>query len=114
MSTETKTVELTQDELVAKLLATLKAKQAEVANAEKPTYVTGGQFRFTIANAQVHDITTTRTVSELTRMAGHVIEEERKYALGAVVTNDKSPFTWLGFTVEEWKKDLATRATVLQ
>lgn len=114
MSTEVKVPELTQDELVAKLMATLKAKQAEVAAADKPQYVTGGQFRYSEQQSQVIDLLTIRNVPELTKIAAFLKSKAYFHTDGALVTGDKTSFTWLGFTLDEWNKDLATRAAVLQ
>ena len=111
MSTEKTT--LTHDERVALLFAKLQAKQAEVANAERPQYITAGFFRFSTRDEQI-DIKTARDERKLVEILAFLKEREESFAKAATDLGVEASFTWLGFTTEDWFKDLKTRVSGLQ
>ncbi len=112
--TKDKAVELTADERVQLLFDKLQAKKAEVAKAERPQYITGGQFRFSESAAASFDITTERNVRKLRDALSFLIRSSKDCAEANEILGLTENFTWLGFTVEEWIKDLKTRVDVLQ
>lgn len=102
------------DEKVKELLKILSAKKAEVANAEKPMYVTGGQFRFVSELGQVYDLSTIRDERKLVEILTFLKERSKHYEESAIELGSDAKFTWLGFTYDEWFSDLKTRINVLQ
>jgi len=112
MSTEKK--ELSQDQRVQLLFDKLLAKKAEVANAERPQYITNGQFRYTETLGNVVDIVSVRDERKLVEILTFLKERSEKYGEAAAELGVKVNFTWLGFTTAEWSKDLQTRVSVLQ
>lgn len=106
--------ELTHEERVKALFAKLQEKKAEVANAERPTYITGGQFRYSESIGNSIDVCTERYERKLVEILTFLKERSAKYVEAAEELGVDTKFTWLGFTVEEWSKDLKTRVSVLQ
>lgn len=111
---ETKTTTMSADEKVKALFASLQAKKAEIANAERPQYITGGSFRYSESVGNPIDIMTVRDERKLVEILAFLKDREKSYAEAAAELKVKADFTWLGFTVEEWLKDLKTRVTILQ
>jgi hypothetical protein len=107
-------VKLTHDEKVQLLFAKLQAKKAEVANAEKPQYLTGGQFRYSEVGSGSVDIVTARKEEKLVEILAFLKDRSKAYAQAAEELGVVATFTWLGFTVEEWTTDLKTRVSILQ
>lgn len=111
---ETKATELSNDQKVQLLFNKLKEKQAEIASAERPTFITGGQFRYSESVGGSIDIITVRDERKLVEILTFLKERSEKYGEAAGELGVATSFTWLGFTVEEWLKDLKTRVNILQ
>lgn len=105
---------LTHDEKVQLLFEKLQAKKAEVANAMKPHYITGGQFRYSESIGNSIDIVTVRDERKLVEILTFLKERSEKYDSAAKELGVIAEFTWLGFSVDEWTTDLKTRVSVLQ
>lgn len=106
--------QLTADQRVQALFDALQAKKAEVANAERPQYITGGSFRYSESNGASIDIISERNEKKLVEILTFLLERSEKYAVAAEQLNVTVDFTWLGFTVKEWFTDLKTRVSTLQ
>lgn len=106
--------QLTADQRVQALFDALQAKKAEVANAERPQYITGGSFRYSESNGASIDIISERNEKKLVEILTFLLERSEKYAEAAEQLNVTVDFTWLGFTVKEWFTDLKTRVSTLQ
>ena len=107
-------METTIDQRVQALFDQLATKKEVVAKAEKPVYVTGGQFRFSEDVSRSIDITTVRDERKLVEILTFLKERSSKYAEASADLGCEVKFTWLGFTVEEWTADLKTRVNILQ
>lgn len=105
---------LTHDQRVQVLFDKLRAKQAEVANAERPQYITEGMFRYSEGVSNTVDIKTVRDERKLVEILTFLKERSSKHAEACEELGVVAKFTWLGFLVEEWSKDLKTRVSVLQ
>lgn len=106
---------LTKDQIVEQMMAKLSAKKAEVELATKPSYLTGGSFRYSEGSVSgAVDITTARDERKLVEIAAFLSERSNAYAAAAIELGCEVKFTWLGFTKEEWMTDLKTRVSVLQ
>lgn len=106
--------QLTRDERVQLLFEALQTKKAEVANAERPQYITGGAFRYSESTGASIDIITERNEKKLVEILTFLLERSEKYVIAAKQLKVNVAFTWLGFTVEEWFTDLETRISSLQ
>lgn len=105
---------LTHDEKVQLLFDKLQAKKAEIANAMKPQYITGGQFRYSESMSTPIDIITVRDERKLVEILTFLKERSEKYVSAAEELGIDANFTWLGFSVDEWTTDLKTRVSILQ
>jgi hypothetical protein len=106
---------LTADDRVLALFANLQAKKAEVAGAERPVYITGGQFRYsTNSPSGTIDITVERNISKLKEIWMFLNERASHNAPANEFFGIQDPFKWQNFTVEEWERDLKTRANFIQ
>lgn len=111
---ETKETTLTRDERVLALFEKLQSKKAEVANAERPVYVTGGQFRYSESVGTSVDIMTVRDERKLVEILVFLKDRSERYPTACEELGVAAEFKWLGFTYDEWKQDLKTRVSVLQ
>ena len=111
---ETKETTLTRDERVLALFEKLQSKKAEVANAERPVYVTGGQFRYSESVGTSVDIMTVRDERKLVEILVFLKDRSERYPVACEELGVEAEFKWLGFTYDEWKQDLKTRVSVLQ
>lgn len=113
---ETKpTPALTADDRVKALFANLQAKKAEVANAERPVYITGGQFRYSINTpSNGIDITTERNILKLKEIWMFLDERSAHNGPANEFFGIADEFKWQNFTTEEWGRDLKTRANFIQ
>jgi len=112
---ETKTTPaLTADDRVLALFALLQSKKAAIASAEKPVYVTGGQFRYSESMGQTIDLITERQIKKLADISDFLIGRSQYRAETNTKFGLDLPFTWLGFTHAEWDADLTTRINILQ
>lgn len=112
--TET-TPALTADDRVKALFAKLQAKKAEVTGAERPVYITGGQFRYsTNSPSGTIDITVERNILKLKEIWMFLKERSSHNDAANTFFTLNEPFTWQNFTVEEWENDLKTRANFIQ
>jgi len=106
---------LSTDDRVKALFANLQAKKAEVASAERPTYITGGLFRYSINNpSNGVDLTTERNILKLKEIWMFLDERSAHNEPANEFFGISEPFKWQGFTVEEWERDLKTRANFIQ
>lgn len=115
MSENVVTPALSADDRVKALFAKLQAKKAEVAGAERPVYITGGQFRYsTNSPSGTIDITVERNILKLKEIWMFLNERASHNAPANEFFGINEPFTWQNFTVEEWENDLKTRANFIQ
>lgn len=106
MSTKTKTT----DELVKELFDSVQEKKLAIEKAERPCWETSGNFGYS-ANSG-HDrvnIQTVTDVRKLVEMYAFLIDREEKSESAAKDLGVDYKFTWLGFSVDEWKNDFQTR-----
>lgn len=95
------------------LFEKLAAKKAEVSKAEKPVYITGGQFRYSENIGNTIDIMTVRDSRKLVEILAFLKDRESSFNEAAKELNVDNSFTWLGVTVADWTEDLKTRLSVL-
>lgn len=112
---ETPEITLTEDQKIELMLAKLEQKRAEVERADKPCYLTGGNFKYSedTPNGGI-DITTVRDERKLVAIAAFLIERSNAYEQAAKELGSDATFTWLGFKKDEWMSDLQTKVNILQ
>ena len=100
----------TTDELVKELFDSVQEKKLAIEKAERPCWETSGNFGYS-ANSG-HDrvnIQTVTDVRKLVEMYAFLIDREEKSENAAKNLGVDYKFTWLGFSVDEWKNDFQTR-----
>lgn len=100
----------TTDELVKELFDSVQEKKLAIEKAERPCWETSGNFGYS-ANSG-HDrvnIQTVTDVRKLVEMYAFLIDREEKSESAAKDLGVDYKFTWLGFSVDEWKNDFQTR-----
>lgn len=100
-------------EQVRTLYATVQTQKAEIAQAEKGSYVTDGQFRFS-NTSQVHDIRSVRHTNKLQEMAAFLIGKQRDFDEAGKLLGVENEFTWEGATVDQWVADLKVRSAQIE
>lgn len=104
------TVTKTTDEKVRELFNSVQEKKLAIEKAERPCWLTGGNFGFSANSA--HDRTDVKTVTDVRKiveMFAFLIDRKEKSENAAKELGVDYKFTWLGFSVDEWKSDFQTR-----
>jgi len=102
------------DEKVKKLFDTVQEKKLVIEQAEKPCWETSCMFGFSANSA--HDRSDIRLITDLRKivdMYAFLIDRKEKSEKSAKELNVPYEFTWLSFTIDEWKKDFDTRVNQL-
>ena len=106
MATKVKTT----DEKVRELFDLVQEKKLAIEKAERPCWKTSGNFGYSANSA--HDRTTIATVTDVRKiveMYAFIMDRKDKSESAAKDLGVEYNFTWLGFTVDEWKEDFQTR-----
>ena len=104
------TTKKTTDEKVRELFDLVQEKKVAIEQAEKPCWNTSGQFGYS-ANSG-HDRVNVQTITDVRKivdMLAFLTERKEKTESAAEELGVSYDFTWLGFTLEEWKGDFTTR-----
>lgn len=104
------TTKQTTDEKVRELFNTVQEKKLAIEKAERPCWLTGGNFGYSANSA--HDRTDVRTVTDVRKiveMYAFLIDRKEKSENASKELGVDYNFKWLGFTVDEWKNDFQTR-----
>lgn len=100
----------TTDEKVRELFLSVQEKKMAIEKAEKPCWNTSGQFGYSANSAHDRvDVKTVTDVRKIVDMLAFLIDRKEKSNVAAEELGVKYSFTWLGFTVDEWKVDFQTR-----
>ena len=91
----------------------LKAKEAKIASAEKKSYITSGEFRFSATNGPIIDIKTCTNKKTLIDILAFLKGRDTNQAEAAKELGEAHEPTWMGATTEQWKHDLVVRITTL-
>jgi hypothetical protein len=106
------------DKKTLELIAQVKEKKSAIEKAEKPSYKTNRVFSYAEGNkSNTININVETDVRKLVCIASFLIERSSNYELTAkkVFGIEKlPPFTWDGFTLDDWLSDLKTRVTKVQ
>ena len=100
----------TTDEKVKELFDLVQSKKLAIEKAERPCWKTSGNFGYSANSA--HDRTSIPTITDVRKiveMYAFLMERKDKSESAAKELGVNYKFTWLGFTVDEWKDDFQTR-----
>lgn len=102
------------DTVVQALIDVVAERKQEISKAEKPNWKTNCTFAFSedAQPGQRYNIQTITDVSRLVGMLAFLMGQEENFKKAAKALNVSTKnFTWLGYSVEDWKEDLDTRIT---
>lgn len=98
------------DQKVKDLFDLVQNKKLAIEKAERPCWKTSGNFGYSANSA--HDRTQIATITDVRKiveMYAFLTERKDRSESAAKDLGVDYKFTWLGFTVEEWKEDFQTR-----
>lgn len=98
------------DQKVKELFDLVQNKKLAIEKAERPCWKTSGNFGYSANSA--HDRTQIATITDVRKiveMYAFLTERKDRSESAAKDLGVDYKFTWLGFTVEEWKEDFQTR-----
>ncbi len=103
------------DEKTLKLIAEVRRRKADIAEAEKPNYTTNMSFSFNDGGRPVN-LHVEKSVAKLISIAGFLMRQESDYTAAAesLKIGDAPDFQWEGFSVEDWVRDIKTRINKAQ
>ena len=104
------TTKQTTDEKVKTLFESVQEKKLAIEKAERPCWLTAGNFGYSANSA--HDrinIQTLTDVRKIVEMFAFLIDRKEKSENAAKELGVDYKFTWLGFSVDEWKNDFQSR-----
>jgi hypothetical protein len=105
----------TKDELAKELFDSVQKKKIAIEKAERPVWITGGNFGYSASSA--HDRTDLRLVTDVRKivdMLAFLIDRQEKSEKAAKRLGVEYEFKWLGFTIDEWENDFVTRVNQIQ
>lgn len=103
--------EQTADQMVKILWSRVQNLKKAVLKAEKPNWMTSGQFRFNPDSAHgTFDIKTCTDQNKLLDAMAFLINREGSHNEAAEILGIKGEFKYLGFSRDEWENDLVTRS----
>lgn len=100
----------TTDEKVKQLFNAVQEKKLAIEKAEKPCWETSGNFGYSANSA--HDRVEVKTITDVRKlvdMYAFLIDRKEKSEKAATELGVDYKFTWLGFTIDDWKSDFQTR-----
>jgi len=103
----------TQQNEVRTLYAKVQTQKAEIASAERGTFVTNGDFRYS-NGGQSFQIQTIRHLNQLQEIAAFLVGKQKDYAEAGKLLGIDTEFTWMGATFNQWINDLKVRAVQVE
>ena len=100
----------TTDEKVRELFDLVQSKKLVIEKAERPCWKTSGNFGYSANSA--HDRITIAMVTDVRKiveMYAFIMDRKDKSESAAKDLGVEYNFTWLGFSIDEWKEDFQTR-----
>ena len=100
----------TTDEKVKEIFNLVQEKKLAIEKAERPCWLTSGSFGYSPNSA--HDRIAVQTLTDVRKivdMFSFLIDRKEKSEKAAQELGVDYKFSWLGFTVDEWKSDFQTR-----
>ena len=104
------TTKKTTDQLVKELFDQVQEKKLAIEKAEKPCQQTSCTFAYSADSAHDRkDIRVMNDVRKIVDMLAFLIDRKEKSEKAAQELGVEHKFTWLGFSLDEWKSDFQTR-----
>ena len=100
-----------KDKKVQQLIKLAQTKKAEIAKAEKSSWVTNCNFRKNPALSTGTNIHTVSDTDVIVDCYQHLLEKKGSYDKAVNDLGLEGSFSWMGFTIDQWKEDFKTRIT---
>tara|TARA_R110000772_G_scaffold17946_3_gene49994 strand:+ start:143673 stop:144110 length:438 start_codon:yes stop_codon:yes gene_type:complete len=105
----------TNDKVVQELFKVVQKKKEEISSAERPNWVTNCAFRYDLSSSKSVNINTIGDVNVIVEAMAQLLQRQGSHAEAMKQLNVKAtPFTWFGYSVEDWKTDFKTRINKIQ
>jgi hypothetical protein len=107
-------ISITTDEKIKLLFEEIQNKKLAIQQAERPSWNTSCSFGFSASSA--HDRINIQLINDIRKLVeiyAFLIDRKEKCEIAAKELGVDYKFTWLGFSVDEWKSDIQTRANQL-
>ena len=103
------------DKQTMDLIKKVQQQKEEIAKAEKPNWITNCSFTYIEGSAKTVNLHVCRDVRDMVCIAAFLKDREASYKAVAVDMKVDAPdFTWDGFSVSDWMKDIKTRIDKVQ
>jgi len=101
-----------QDVVVQKLIDAAQEKRKAIELAEKPIWLTNSSFSYDEdGGSNRKNIRVISDVGDLVKIQAFLNQKYQSYAVAAQTLDYEEPFTWLGFSHEDWSADFKVMAT---
>lgn len=108
---------ITTDSKTLDLINEVKKRKAEITKLNKPNYKTNCAFSFVEGNtSNVMNLHVEASVANLVKAIAFLYGRHSNYNKAVIDCGiiDAPPFTWNGFTLEDWVEDMKTRIAKIQ
>ena len=103
------------DELVLQLFNTVRARQQEIKDSEKPRWITNctiGTNPDTVTDRV--NIQTVSDTAKLAELYAFLLMKKDYWDRATAALGIKAGFKWMGFTIESWLTDFTTRIAQIE
>lgn len=102
------------DKKTRALFEIVQKKKGEIKAAEKPQWKTNCAFYFTESPKDPFNLQITTDIGNLVRALAFLYEKEAAYKVAAKDLGVDIPFSWHGYSTEQWKVDIQARIDKIQ
>ena len=102
------------DKQVQELFKIVQQRKQEIAKAEKPNWITNCSFGYDKDSSQRYNIQTMSNVDDLISILAFLMDKESSFNQAAKELDVDNKFTWMNYSVEDWKSDIHTRINKIQ
>lgn len=103
------------DEKIKDLFILLEKKRNEIKKIERPSWITNCSFSYTADRGNAINIHVVSDEAVLIDMLAFLMQKEEYFTKAAsqLILSKPQSFKWNGYTVNEWKEDIAMRINIL-
>jgi hypothetical protein len=103
------------DDKVMALFDKLNAKKKEISQAEKPVWNTTCTIGYNPESVGDRvNLQTVTNLAKLVEMYSFLTNKERDWAESAKELGVEVPFSWMGYSKEQWQSDIKTRVNQIE
>lgn len=102
------------DRKTRELFAIVQKKKSEIKAAEKTQWKTNCAFYFTESAKDPFNLQITTDIGGLVRALGFLYEKQASYQAAAKDLGVDTPFSWHGYSTDQWRLDIQARIDKIQ